>query len=101
MTLPIVLVTVQLLTEAVWQPLLDAWGDREVIVADNRSDDRIEGFARRLLDNAPPEFLLVAPVLGVFVALQGLRRAPARAPKLPLISPLSSPSGPPNGNTTG
>ncbi len=43
MSLPIVLITGQLLTDAVWQPLLDAWADREVIVADNRSDDTIEG----------------------------------------------------------
>src|SRR3546814_18697031 len=58
MSLPIVLITGQLLTDAVWQPLRDAWTDREVIVADNRSDDCIEGFAQRLLDDAPPKFVL-------------------------------------------
>ncbi|SNS36628.1 alpha/beta fold hydrolase [Sphingopyxis indica] len=94
MTLPIVLVTGQLLTEAVWQPLLDAWGDREVIVADNRSDDRIEGFARRLLDNAPPEFILVAHAMGGFVAFEVMRRAPERVAKLALISTLASADGP-------
>src|SRR3546814_12420004 len=79
MTLPIVLLTGQLLTDAVWQPLLDAWPDREVIVADNRSDDTIGGFAQRLLDNAPPKFVLVAHAMGGFVAFEVMRRAPERS----------------------
>ena len=70
MSLPIVLITGQLLTDAVWQPLLDTWADREVIVADNRSDDSIEGFAQRLLDNAPPKFVLIAHAMGGFVAFE-------------------------------
>src|SRR3546814_4157236 len=74
MTLPIVLLTGQLLTDAVWQPLLDAWPDREVIVADNRSDDTIAGFAQRLLDNAPPKFVLIAQAMGGFVAFEVMRR---------------------------
>ena len=94
MTLPIVLITGQLLTDAVWQPLLDAWTDRDVIVADNRSDDRIEGFAQRLLDNAPPQFVLVAHAMGGFVAFEVMRRAPERVAKLALISTLASADGP-------
>src|SRR3546814_5579782 len=70
MSLPIVLITGQLLTDAVWQPLRDAWTDREVIVADNRSDDCIEGFAQRLLDDAPPKFVLIAHAMGGFVAFR-------------------------------
>lgn len=94
MSLPIVLITGQLLTDAVWQPLLDAWGDREVIVADNRSDDTIEGFAQRLLDNAPPKFVLVGHALGGFIAFEVMRRAPERVAKLALISTLASADGP-------
>jgi pimeloyl-ACP methyl ester carboxylesterase len=94
MTLPIILITGQLLTDAVWQPLLDAWPDREVIVADNRSDDSIEGFARRLLDNAPPRFVLIAHAMGGFVAFDVMRRAPERVAKLALISTLASADGP-------
>ena len=94
MTLPIVLITGQLLTDAVWQPLLDAWTDREVIVADNRSDDTIAGFAQRLLDNAPPKFALVAHAMGGFVAFEVMRRAPERVAKLALISTLASADGP-------
>lgn len=94
MTLPIVLITGQLLTEAVWQPLLDAWPDREIIVADNRSDDTIEGFAQRLLDNAPPKFVLIGHAMGGFVAFDVMRRAPRRVTKLALISTLASADGP-------
>ena len=94
MTLPIVLITGQLLTDAVWQPLLDAWPDREVIVADNRSDDMIEGFAQRLLDNAPPKFVLVGHAMGGFIAFEVMRRAPERVAKLALISTLASADGP-------
>ena len=94
MTLPIVLITGQLLTDAVWQPLLDAWTDREVIVADNRSDDTIAGFAQRLLDNSPPKFALVAHAMGGFVAFEVMRRAPERVAKLALISTLASADGP-------
>ena len=94
MTLPIVLITGQLLTDAVWQPLLDAWSDREVIVADNRSDDTMEGFAQRLLDDAPPKFALVAHAMGGFVAFEVMRRAPDRVARLALISTLASADGP-------
>src|SRR3546814_7861398 len=93
-SLPIVLITGQLLTDAVWQPLLDAWPDREVTVADNRSDDTIEGFAQRLLDNAPPKFALVGHAMGGFVAFEVMRRAPGRVAKLALISTLASADGP-------
>lgn len=94
MTLPIVLITGQLLTDAVWQPLLDVWGDREVIVADNRSDDSMEGFARRLLDDAPPKFILVGHAMGGFVAFEVMRCAPERVAKLALLSTLASADGP-------
>lgn len=94
MTLPIILITGQLLTEAVWQPLIDAWPHREVIVADNRSDDTIEGFAQRLLDGAPPKFVLVGHAMGGFIAFEVMRRAPGRVAKLALISTLASADGP-------
>jgi len=94
MSLPIVLITGQLLTDTVWQPLLDAWADREVIVADNRSDDSIGGFAQRMLDNGPPQFVLVGHAMGGFVAFEVMRRAPERVAKLALISTLASADGP-------
>lgn len=94
MSLPIVLMTGQLLTDAVWEPLLKAWSDRDVIVADNRSDDTMEGFAQRLLDNAPPKFVLIGHAMGGFVAFEVMRRAPERVAKLALLSTLASADGP-------
>ena len=94
MSLPIIMITGQLLTDAVWQPLVDAWGDRDVTIADNRSDDTIEGFALRLLDNAPPKFILIAHAMGGFIAFEVMRRAPERVAKLVLISTLASADGP-------
>src|SRR3546814_16511698 len=93
-SLPIVLITGQLLTDAVWQPLLDAWPDREVTVADNRSDDTIEGFAQRLLDHAPPKFALAGHAMGGFVAFEVMRRAPGPGAKPALISTPTSADGP-------
>jgi pimeloyl-ACP methyl ester carboxylesterase len=94
MSLSIVLITGQILTDAVWQPLLDAWPDRDIIVADNQSDDTIEGFAQRLLDNAPHKFALVAHAMGGFIAFEVMRGAPDRVAKLALISTLASADGP-------
>src|SRR3546814_6198153 len=94
MSLPIVLITGQLLTDAVWQPLRDAWPDREIIVADNRSDDCIEGFAQPLLDDAPPKFVLIAHAIGGFVAFVVMRRSPERVSRLALISKHSSAASP-------
>lgn len=94
MGLPIVLITGQLLTDAVWAPLRTAWADREVIVADNHSEETIAGYARRLLDSAPPRFVLVAHAMGGFIAFEVMRRAPQRVAKLVLISTLASADGP-------
>jgi pimeloyl-ACP methyl ester carboxylesterase len=94
MSLPIVLITGQLLTDAVWAPLLEAWRGRDVILADNRSDDSIGGIAQRLLDAAPQRFILVGHAMGGFVAFEVLRRAPERVAKLVLISTLASADGP-------
>lgn len=94
MALPVVLITGQLLTDAVWQPLMDAWPDREVIIADNRSDETIAGFAEHLFDEAPPKFALVAHAMGGFVAFEVMRRAPERVAKLVLIATLASADGP-------
>lgn len=94
MGLPIVLITGQLLTDAVWAPLRAAWADREVTVADNHSEETIAGYAQRLLDHAPPRFVLVAHAMGGFIAFEVMRRAPQRVAKLVLISTLASADGP-------
>lgn len=94
MGLPVVLVTGQLLTAAVWQPLLPALADHDVLIADNHSAETIADYAQRLLDEAPPRFALVAHAMGGFIAFEVLRRAPERVARLVLISTLASADGP-------
>lgn len=91
---PVVLITGQLLTDAVWQDIGAAWAGRGVLMADHRQDDRIEDFAQRVLDNAPPTFVLVGHAMGGFIAFDIMRRAPQRVSKLVLISTLASADGP-------
>ncbi|WP_199554415.1 alpha/beta fold hydrolase [Sandaracinobacteroides hominis] len=94
MFVPTVLITGQLLTRAVWVPLIDAWTARELIVADNSRDDSIAGMATRLLENVPIRFNLIAHAMGGFVAFEVMRRAPERVTRLALISTLASADGP-------
>ena len=90
MSVPIILITGQLLTERVWAPLTDAWDDRDVRIADNRHAQTIAQFARQLLDKAPDEFILIAHAMGGFIAFEVMRQAPDRVTKLVLISTLAS-----------
>lgn len=94
MSLPIVLITGQLLTDEVWEPLINAWSDRKVIIADNQHGETIEEMAQNLLDNAPAEFILIGHAMGGFVAFDVMRRAPERVAKLALLSTLASADGP-------
>lgn len=91
---PVVLITGQLLTDAVWQDVGAAWAGRDVMFADHRQDDRMEDFAQRVLDHAPPTFVLVGHAMGGFIAFEIMRRAPQRVRKLVLISTLASADGP-------
>jgi pimeloyl-ACP methyl ester carboxylesterase len=89
---PTVFITGQLLTNAVWEPMLATWG--EFTLADHRSDDTIGGMAERLLASAPARFDLVAHAMGGFVAFEVMRRAPERVNRLALLSTLASADGP-------
>ena len=94
MALPIVLMTGQLLTDAVWAPLIARWPDREIVIACNRGEDTIAGFARNLLAEAPARFALVGHAMGGFVAMEVMRVAPERVARLVLVSTLASNDGP-------
>ncbi len=94
MASPIVLMTGQLLTDAVWAPLQAAWSNRDVSIADNRHGNSIADFAQRLLAQAPPQFVLIAHAMGGFVAFEVMRQAPERVTKLVLISTLAAADGP-------
>jgi pimeloyl-ACP methyl ester carboxylesterase len=91
---PTVLITGQLLTNAIWQPMIAGWNDREFVLADHQNDDTIAGMATRLLANAPARFDLVGHAMGGFVAFEVMRRAPERVGKLALLASLASADGP-------
>lgn len=94
MNLPIVCITGQLLTNALWEPLRAAWPDRQIIFADNQNAESVGEFAQNLLADAPERFHLVAHAMGGFVAFEVMRQAQERVAKLILISTLASADGP-------
>jgi pimeloyl-ACP methyl ester carboxylesterase len=94
MTLPIVMLSGQLLTRDFWAPLEERAPERERIHGDNLSDDSIAGMAARLLDTAPPRFHLAAHAMGGFVAFEVMRRAPERIASLSLLATLATADGP-------
>lgn len=92
--LPMVLMTGQLLTDAVWQPLLPEFGERDILFADNRHAETVADLADNLLRCAPARFDLIGHAMGGFVAFEVMRRAPERVAHLVLISTLASADGP-------
>ncbi|HEX7849303.1 MAG TPA: alpha/beta fold hydrolase [Sphingomonas sp.] len=94
MTLPIVLISGQLLTRDFWAPLEARLAERTIVYADNQRDDTIAGMATRLLDAAPPRFHLVTHAMGGFVAFEIMRRAPERVASLTLLATLATADGP-------
>lgn len=92
---PVVLVSSQLLTDELWTPLIAALGGAyDFRIADHTRDDTMAGMARRLLDDAPVRFDLVAHGMGGFVAFEVMRQDPARVRSLALINTLASSDGP-------
>ena len=73
-------------TEALYAPqvacLPEGWNTR---IADHRRDDSMEAIARRLLDNAPEQFVLVGLSMGGYIAYETIRQAPKRVRGLVLI----------------
>lgn len=94
MALPTVLITGQLLTDELWEPLIARWPGRDVIIARNSGEQTITGLATNLLDEAPARFDLVAHAMGGFVAMEVMRVAPGRVRRLVLVSTLASNDGP-------
>lgn len=61
------------------------WQFGPVTVADHRRDDSMAGFARRILDAAPPRFALAGLSMGGYVAFEIIRQAAGRVAKLALL----------------
>lgn len=88
---PVVLITGQLLTAEVWAPQIEPLsGNYDLSFADHGRDDSIAGMAKRLLQEAPPSFHLVAHAMGGFVAFEAMRLDPRRIRSLVLMSTLAS-----------
>ena len=93
--LTLVLITGQLLTDAIWAPQVAHFtGRHPILLADNASDDTISGMATRLLESAPDRFALCGHAMGGFVAFEVMRRAPERVERLALLATLASADGP-------
>lgn len=87
---PVVLISGQLLTDALWAPQVAALEDRfDLTIADNAGADTIAGMAEKVLAQAPARFGLCGHAMGGFIAFEILRRAPERVSRLALLSTLA------------
>ncbi len=76
----------------VWRPTIAALGgELQCIVADTLSDGTLAGMARRILDQAPPDFALAGVSMGGMVALELMRVAPERVTRLALVDTNARP----------
>ncbi len=92
---PLLLVPGLNCTAELFRPQIDVFSsEREVVVADNRSDDRIEAMAERALAAAPERFALAGLSMGGYVALAIQRQAPERVTRLALLDTTARPDTP-------
>lgn len=88
----LVLVPGLLCTERLWQhQVLALKDDFEIIVADVSKDDSMDGFTKRILDEAPQTFHLAGLSMGGYVALEVVRQAPERVARLALLDTSARP----------
>ena len=86
MPAPLVLIPGLLCTEALFAPQIAALrGLTEVSVADHTRHDSVAGIAHDILAAAPPRFALAGLSMGVPLALETVRQAPARVERLVLL----------------
>lgn len=79
----------------VWEGVIPAaWSFGSVSIADTRRDDSMAAMARRLLDSAPPTFVLAGASMGGYLALEVMREAPERVSGLALICTSARPDSP-------
>jgi len=85
--MPVLLVPGFMADETLWDdvaPALERFGP--VVHADLRHDTSVEAMARRVLETAPPTFLLVGFSMGGYVARAIARQAPERVRALVLVA---------------
>ncbi len=87
MATTLVLLPGLLCDETAWAPQIAAFGEeRTILVADFRGQDSFDDMAERVLALAPDRFALAGHSMGGRVALEVMRRAPARVERLALLS---------------
>lgn len=67
---------------------------RQILVADNTTDDTIAAMVDRLLAVAPERFALCGLSMGGYVAFEVIRRAPERVTRLALLDTSAKPPTP-------
>lgn len=83
---PLVLVPGLTCDAEVWRAQLEGLsGAARMTIADTLQDDSIAAMAQRLLDAAPDRFALAGFSMGGYVAMEVVRRAPARVSRLALL----------------
>lgn len=93
MSEPILFIPGLLCTELLFAKQIVAFADRPIMVANHRDDNSIAAMARRILDQAPERFSLVALSMGGYIAMEIMREAPERVAKLALLDTNSRPDG--------
>lgn len=79
-------------TRAVFEPQINAFGDRyDVVVPDHTQGDTLGEIASGLLAAAPQSFALAGFSMGGYVALEVMRQAPDRIRRLALIDTTARP----------
>ena len=93
--LPIVLIPGLLCTPELYAAQIPAlWRFGPVMVADHTRDDSMAGIARRILDQAPPRFVLIGLSMGGYIAFEVLRQARERIARLALLDTQARPDLP-------
>ncbi|MDZ4867219.1 MAG: alpha/beta fold hydrolase [Alphaproteobacteria bacterium] len=93
--LPIVFVPGLLCTGRIYAHQAEHLGERHpVVLANHWSAATMEEIAAQILDVAPERFALVGTSMGGYVALEIMRRAPARVARLVLMSTSAKPDKP-------
>ncbi len=92
---PLVLIPGLNCTPAFYAPQWPALAPgRQILVADNTTDDTIAAMVERLLATAPERFALCGLSMGGYVAFEVVRRAPERVTRLALLDTTAKPPTP-------
>ena len=95
MTEPLVLLPGMMCDYRVFAPQIRALGgERAIMVAPITGGDRVETIAAALLDQLPQRFALLGHSMGAIVAMEVLKRIPARITRLCLMSTNPLPESP-------